>query len=126
MLPKHSRATSSLVPHVLQVVFPSKGRLNSVAREFSFSRQNRTPVVKRSSAAVTDAPLASVATSNPPFLRHPVLFGSNSIELTAATECSWSVLLELEGETFDARFGYTNFTGRCGQHFGGRWEGSPF
>jgi len=84
MLPKHSRATCSLVPHVLQVVFPSKGRLNLVARGFPFRQQNRTPVVNRSSAAVTDVPLPSVATSNPPFLRHPVLFGPNSIELTAA------------------------------------------
>jgi len=84
MLPKHGCATCSLVPHVLQVVFPSKGGLNLVARGLPFRQQNRAPEVNRPSAAVTDAPLASVATSNPPFLRHPVLFGPNSIELTAA------------------------------------------
>src|SRR5260370_28387318 len=84
MLPKHSCATCSLVPHVLQVVFPSKGRLNLVARGFPFRQQNRAPVVNRSSAAVTDVPLPSMSTSDPPFLRHPILFGPNSIELTAA------------------------------------------
>ncbi len=84
MLPKYSRATCSLVPHVLQVVFPLKGGLNVVARGFSFSQQNRTPVVNRSSASVTAASTASVATSDPPFLRHPILFGPHSIDLTAA------------------------------------------
>ena len=84
MLPKHSRATCSLAPHVLQVGFPSKGCPNVVARGFLFSQQNRAPVVNRSSAAVTAAPPASMSTSDPPFLRHPILFGPNSIELTAA------------------------------------------
>ena len=84
MLPKHSRATCSQAPHVLQVGFPSKGCPNVVARGFLFSQQNRAPVVNRSRAAVTAAPPASVSTSDPPFLRHPILFGPNSIELTAA------------------------------------------
>jgi hypothetical protein len=83
MLPNYNRATCSLFTHVLQVVFPSKGSLNVVARGFLFSQQNQTPVVNRSSAAVT-APPASAPTSDPPFLRRPVLFGANSIELTAA------------------------------------------
>ena len=84
MLPKLNCTTCSLAPHVLQVGFPSKGCPNVVARGFLFSQQNRAPAVNRSSAAVTATPQASMSTSDPPFLRHPILFGPNSIELTAA------------------------------------------
>ncbi len=83
MLPKYNRATCSLVPHVLQVVFPSSGYLSVVARGFPFSQQNRTPVVSRSRVSVTAQP-ASVPIPEPPFLRRPILFSPNSTELTAA------------------------------------------
>jgi outer membrane protein OmpA-like peptidoglycan-associated protein len=84
MLPRLNRTACSLAPHVLQVGFPSRGCPNLVARGFLLSQQNRASVVKRSKASVTAAQPAYVAASVPPFLRRPILFGPNSIELTAA------------------------------------------
>jgi outer membrane protein OmpA-like peptidoglycan-associated protein len=79
---KDIHTTCSLVPHVLQVGFPTKGSLHAIPSGFLFSQQNRAPVVNRSRTSVPVAPSVPVADSDPPFLRHPILFGPNSFELT--------------------------------------------
>ncbi len=83
-LPKLDRTACSLVPHVLQMGFSSKGSPKVVPSGFLFSQQNRASTSNRSRASVTVASPASVAIPDPPFLRHPTLFGQNSSELTVA------------------------------------------
>ena len=53
-------------------------------RGFLFSQQNREPLVNHSETPNTPTQPASAAISDPPFLRQPILFRPNSVELTAA------------------------------------------
>jgi len=54
-----------------------------VPSESLFSQQEASGL-NPSKASGTVSPAASVAISDPPFLRHPIQFGPNSLELTAA------------------------------------------
>lgn len=82
--PKHSRTAFSLVPPVLQVGFTAKGSLEVVSFGSLLSQQTQASGLDRPRTSVSVAQPASVAISNPPFLRHPLLFGPNSLELTVA------------------------------------------
>ena len=83
LLPTHWRTTCSLAPPVLQAVLPAKGG-PGVAPSRPLSSQQQASELSRSKASGTVSPAASVAISDPPFLRHPIQFGPNSLELTAA------------------------------------------
>lgn len=50
----------------------------------SLFRQQRASGLNRFKASGTVSQAASVAISDPPFLRHPIQFGSNRLELTVA------------------------------------------
>ncbi len=83
LLSTHWRTTCSLAPPVLQAVLPAKGG-PGVAPSRPLSSQQQASELSRSKASGTVSPAASVAISDPPFLRHPIHFGPNSLELTAA------------------------------------------
>ncbi len=68
---------------VLQAVLPKKEGPN-VAPSRPLSVQQQASGLKRSKVAGSVSPAASVAVSDPPFLRHPIQFSPNSLELTLA------------------------------------------
>ena len=83
LLPTHGRTACSLAPPVLQAGLPAK-RIPSVVPSGSLFSQQQASGLNRSKASGTVPPAASVAISDPPFLRHPIQFGPNSLELTVA------------------------------------------
>ena len=81
LLVTHGRTACSLAPPILQAGLPAKRSPSVVPSESLFSQQQASGL-NRSKAPVP--PAASVAISDPPFLRHPIQFGPNSLELTVA------------------------------------------
>jgi len=81
--PTHGRTACSLAPPGLQTGLPAEGSPCVVLSGSPFSRQD-SPELNRSKASGTVSHAASVAISDPPFLRHPIQFGPNSLELTVA------------------------------------------
>lgn len=79
--PARGRAICPLAPPVLRAVFPRKEGL-SVALSGSLSGQRQASGPNRSSATVSEG--SSAAIYEPPFLRHPILFAPNSLELDMA------------------------------------------
>ncbi len=83
LLPIQGRTACSPAPLVLQVGLPAKRSPSVVPSESLFSQQQASGLnLSKASGTVSSA--ASVAISDPPFLRHPIQFGPNSLELTAA------------------------------------------
>ena len=82
-LPIQGWTACSPPPPVLQAVLPAK-RSPSVAPSESLFSQQQASGLNRSKASGTLSPAASAAISDPPFLRHPIQFGPNSLEPTAA------------------------------------------
>ena len=83
LLVRHGRTACSLAPPILQAGLPAKRSPSVVPSESLFSQQQASGL-NRSEAPGTVPPAASEAISDPPFLRHPIQFGPNSIELTVA------------------------------------------
>jgi outer membrane protein OmpA-like peptidoglycan-associated protein len=83
LLPMHGRTAGSPAPPVLQAALPAKRNLSVVPSESLFSQQQASGL-NPSKASGTAPAEASVAISDPPFLRHPIQFGPNSLELTVA------------------------------------------
>ena len=83
LLPVQGRTACSPAPPVLQAGLPPKRSPSVVPSESLFSQQEASGL-NPSKASGTVSPAASVAISDPPFLRHPIQFGPNSLELTAA------------------------------------------
>jgi outer membrane protein OmpA-like peptidoglycan-associated protein len=83
LLPTHGWRASSLAPPVLQAGLPAK-KSPSVVRSGSLFGQPQASGLNRSKASGTVAQAASVAVSEPPFLRHPIQFSPNSLEITVA------------------------------------------
>ena len=77
-----SRTACSLVPPVLQVEFPTKRNPSVAPSGFLLIQQEQTSGLDQSKASARVAQAASVAIQNPPFLRRPIVFGPNSLELT--------------------------------------------
>jgi outer membrane protein OmpA-like peptidoglycan-associated protein len=80
--PRQSRTGCSLVTSVLQVEFPTKRNPRVAPSGFLRSQPEQTSGLDQSKASASVAQAAFVATQNPPFLRRPILFGPNSVELT--------------------------------------------
>ena len=83
LLPIQGRTACSPAPPVLQAGLPAKRSPSVVPSESLFSQQQASGL-NPSKASGTVSPAASVAISDPPFLRHLIQFGPNSLELTAA------------------------------------------
>ena len=83
VLPTHGRTACSLALPVLQAGLLAKGSPSVVPSGSLFSQQQASGL-NPSKASGTVSPAASVAISDPPFLRHPIQFGPNSLELTVA------------------------------------------
>ena len=83
LLPIHGRTACSLALPVLQAGLLAKGSPSVVPSGSLFSQQQASGL-NPSKASGTVSPAASVAISDPPFLRHPIQFGPNSLELTVA------------------------------------------
>ena len=83
LLPIHGRTACSPAPPVLQAGLLAKRSPSVVPSESLFSQQQASGL-NRSKASGTVSPAASAAISDPPFLRHPIQFGPNSLELTVA------------------------------------------
>lgn len=83
LLPTHGRTAGSLAPFVLQAGLPAK-KSRSVVSSSSLSSQERASGLNPSETSGNISPADSVAISDPPFLRHLVQFGPNSLELTVA------------------------------------------
>ena len=82
LLPIHDRAAFSLAPPVLQAGLPAKMSPGVLPSGFLLSQQLSSGLNRsKASGTVTQA---SVASSDPPFLRRPIQFGPNSVELTVA------------------------------------------
>ena len=76
------KQNSTAYAPVLQVESLAAGSPSAASSGTFFARQ--TFGVNRYETSATVAQPASVSTSNPPFLRRPILFGANSLELTPA------------------------------------------
>ncbi len=87
LLPIRDRIACSLSPPVWQAVLPAK-RSPTVAPSVSLISQQRASGLNGSKASGTVSPAAAVATSDPPFLRHPIQFAPNSLELDFAARNS--------------------------------------
>jgi len=83
LLPTHGNTPCSPAPAVLQAGLPAKRSLSGVPSGSLFSQQQASGL-NRSKVSGTVTPAASVAISDPPFLRRPIQFGPNSLELTVA------------------------------------------
>ena len=82
LLPIHDRTACSLAPPLLQAGLRAKSSPSVVPSESLFSQQQASGLDRsKASGSVTHA---SAAISDPPFLRHPIQFGPNSLELTVA------------------------------------------
>ena len=79
----HGRTACSLSPPVLQTGLPAKSNPSVVPSGSLFSQQPASRS-NSSKASGTVSQAASEAISGPPFLRHPIQFGPNSLELTVA------------------------------------------
>ncbi len=79
LLQKQSRTASASVLQAESVMTGSPS-----GAPFGTLLARQTSGLSRSSTSATVAQAASVAVSNPPFLRQPILFGPNSLELTVA------------------------------------------
>jgi len=77
--PKQTRIAN---PSVLQAESVMTGSPNDAPSGILLAQQ--TSGLSRSETSATVAQPASVSLSNPPFLRQPILFGPNSLELTVA------------------------------------------
>ncbi len=77
--PQHTRIAC---PSVLQAESLTTASLSEAPSGILLARQ--APGLSRSETSATVAQPASVSLSNPPFLRQPILFGPNSLELTVA------------------------------------------
>jgi outer membrane protein OmpA-like peptidoglycan-associated protein len=83
LLPTYWRTTCSLAPPVLQAVLPVE-ESPSVAPSRRLSSRQQASELSRSKPSGTVSRAASVAISDPPFLRQPIQFGPNSVDLTVA------------------------------------------
>ena len=83
LLPIQGRTADCSALPVLQAGLPAKRSLSVVPSESLFSQQQASGL-NPSKAPGTVSPAASVTISDPPFLRHPIQFGPNSLELTVA------------------------------------------
>ncbi len=83
LLATHGRTACFLAPPILQAGLPAKMSPSVVPSESLFSQQQASGL-NRFKTPGTAPPPASAAISDPPFLRHPIQFGPNSLELTAA------------------------------------------
>lgn len=81
--PTPGRIVSSPAPFVLQTV-PPASRGPSVTSPVPRSSQHQASELSHSKASVSVPPAASAAVSDPPFLKQPIQFGPNSLELTIA------------------------------------------
>lgn len=79
LLPKQPRLAC---PSFLQAESVTTGSASGAASRTLPVRQ--TSCLSRSKTSATVAQPASVSLSNPPFLRQPILFGPNSLDLTVA------------------------------------------
>ncbi len=79
LLQKQSRTASASVLQAESVMTGSPS-----GAPFGTLLARQTSGLSRSSTSATVAQAASVTVSNPPFLRQPILFGPNSLELTVA------------------------------------------
>jgi outer membrane protein OmpA-like peptidoglycan-associated protein len=79
----HHRAAGSLARPVLQAGLATK-RSPSVVSSGSLISQQQASEFNRSKASGAVSQAAAVAISDPPFLRYPIRFGPNSLELTVA------------------------------------------
>lgn len=70
-------------PPVLQAGLPAKRNLSVVPSGSLFSQQQASGL-NGSKASGAVSPAASVTISDPPFLKHPIQFGPNSLELSVA------------------------------------------
>jgi outer membrane protein OmpA-like peptidoglycan-associated protein len=87
LLPIQGRTIFSPAPPVLQAVLPAK-ESPTVAPSVSLISQQQASGLNGSKASSTVSPAAAVATSDPPFLRHPIQFAPNSLELDIAARNS--------------------------------------
>ena len=83
LLPIQGRTACCSAPSVLEAGLPAKKSPIVVFSGSLFSQQKASGL-DPSKASSTVSPPASVAVSDPPFLRHPIRFGPNSFELTVA------------------------------------------
>ena len=83
LLPIQSRTACSPAPPVLRAGLPAKGSPSVVPSGSLFSQQQASGF-NRSKSSGTVSQAASEAISDPPFLRHPIQFAPNSLELTVA------------------------------------------
>jgi outer membrane protein OmpA-like peptidoglycan-associated protein len=83
LLPTHGRTTCSLAPLVSQAWLPANVSLSVVSSRSLFTQQQASGL-NRSRAFVTIPRATPVAISDPPFLRHPIQFGLNNLDLTVA------------------------------------------
>jgi outer membrane protein OmpA-like peptidoglycan-associated protein len=77
------RTACSLTPFVLQAVLPTKEGPSSPPSGPLSGRQQASKV-NRSQPTGTVSQAGAATISDPPFLRHPIQFGPNSLELTVA------------------------------------------
>jgi outer membrane protein OmpA-like peptidoglycan-associated protein len=85
--PARERTVGLLAPLALQAVLRAK-KGPSVASFGSLSSQQQTSRPSRSKVAATVSPRASEASTNPPFLRRPIPFAPNSLELDVAAKAT--------------------------------------
>ena len=83
LLPTHGRTPCSLAPLVLQAGLPAKVSPSVVSSRSLFSQQQASGL-NRSKDSGAVAQEARVAIPDPPFLRRPIQFGPNSLELSLA------------------------------------------
>jgi len=83
LFPMHDRTACSSAPPVLQAGLPARTSPGVLSSGVLFSQQQASGL-NPSKASGTVSPAASVVISRPPFLRHPIQFGPNSLELTVA------------------------------------------
>lgn len=81
--PAGGRTACSLAPPVLQAVFPRNDG-PSVAPAGPLPSQDQASKVNHSNAFCAFSQMASAAIPDPPFLRHPILFAPNGLELDIA------------------------------------------
>ena len=81
LLPIHGRTTCSPAPPVLQAGLPAEWS-PSLANSGSLFSPQQASGLNRSKASAAASQAVPVAISDPPFLRHPIQFGPNSLELT--------------------------------------------
>lgn len=83
LLPMHDRTTWSLSSLVSPAGLLAKRGLTLAPSGSRFSPQEASGL-NRSKAGATVSQAVRVAISDPPFLKHPIQFGANSLELTVA------------------------------------------